>query len=113
MQPKLLKYILDIESVIQEIETIKEKTGNNFNHFKADFILQRAVERDLEIIGEAIRKILEIDPGFPISSAGNIIGLRNIIAHSYDTVEAELIWGIIQKNVPALAHELNAIRQNS
>jgi len=46
MQPKLLKYILDIESVIQEIETIKEKTGNNFNHFKADFILQRAVERD-------------------------------------------------------------------
>ncbi len=113
MQPKLLKYILDIESVIQEIEIIKVKTGNNFNHFKADFILQRAVERDLEIIGEAIRKILEIDPGFPISSAGNIIGLRNIIAHAYDAVEAELIWGIIQNNVPALAHELNVIRKNS
>jgi uncharacterized protein with HEPN domain len=113
MQLKVLKYILDIEHVIEEIEIIKVKTGNNFNHFKADFILQRAVERDLEIIGEAIRKILEIDPNFPISSAGNIIGLRNIIAHAYDSVEAELIWGIIQINVPSLAREIKLLRENS
>ncbi|WP_222101974.1 HepT-like ribonuclease domain-containing protein [Fluviicola chungangensis] len=79
MQPKVLKYILDIQSVIQEIETIKTKTNNNFNSFKSDIILQRAIERDLEIIGEAIRKILEIDPTIKITSAKNIIGLRNII----------------------------------
>ena len=111
MQLRVLKYILDIERVIEEIEIIKVKTENNFNRFKADFILQRAVERDLEIIGEAIRKILEIDPDFPISSAGNIIGLRNIIAHAYDSVEAELIWGIIQIHVPALARELKSFRE--
>ena len=54
MQPKILKYILDIQSVIQEIETIKTKANNNFISFKSDIILQRAIERDLEIIGEAI-----------------------------------------------------------
>ena len=69
MQLKVLKYLLDIESVIQEIESIKFKTENNFNTFKADIILQRAVESDLEIIGEAIRKIVEVEPNIQISSA--------------------------------------------
>jgi uncharacterized protein with HEPN domain len=110
MQPKVLKYILDIESVIQEIEAIKAKTNNNFKSFQSDIILQRAVERDLEIIGEAIRKIIEIDPTIKITSAKNIIGLRNIISHAYDSVEPEMIWGIIQNNIPVLSDEINTIK---
>lgn len=110
MQPKLLKFLLDIQSVIQEIETIKTKTGNNFIAFQSDIILQRAVERDLEIIGEAIRKIVEIDQEIKITSAKNIIGLRNIISHAYDSVEPEMIWGIIQNNIPVLADEINKIK---
>jgi uncharacterized protein with HEPN domain len=78
MQPKLLKYILDIESVIEEIESIKQKTQNDFNNFSNDIILQRAIERDLEIIGEAIRKIIDINPDVQITASKNIIGLRNI-----------------------------------
>jgi len=110
MQPKILKVILDIQSVIQEIESIKTKTKNDFNAFKSDIILQRAIERDLEIIGEAIRKIIEIDSSITISSAKNIIGLRNIISHAYDSVEPEMIWGIIQNNIPILASEINKIK---
>ena len=110
MQLKVLKYLLDIESVIQEIESIKSKTENNFNTFKADIILQRAVERDLEIIGEAIRKIVEEDPNIQISSSKNIIGLRNIISHAYDSVEPEMIWGIIQNNFPILADEIKRLK---
>lgn len=110
MQHKILKYLLDIESVIIEIESIKIKSENNFEVFKSDIILQRAIERDLEIIGEAIRKILEIDSTIEISSSKNIIGLRNIISHAYDSVEPEMIWGIIQKNIPILSKEINIIR---
>lgn len=99
MQPRLLKYLLDIESVINEIEYVKIITKNNFDTFQSEVLLQRAVERDLEIIGEAIRKIFEIDPGIRITLAKNIIGLRNIISHAYDSVEPELIWGIIQNNI--------------
>lgn len=72
--------------------------------------MQRAIERDLEIIGEAIRKIIEIDPTITISSAKNIIRLRNIISHAYDTVEPEIIWGIIQNNIPVLADEIKKIK---
>lgn len=89
MQPKLLKYILDIESVVEEIESIKRKTLNNFNIFSSDIIFQRAVVRDLEIIWEAIRKIIQINPNVQITSAKNIIGIRNIISHAYDSVEPE------------------------
>jgi len=110
MQPKILKYILDIQSVIQEIENIKSKTENNFKNFKSDIILQRAIERDLEIIGEAIRKIIELDKTIIISSAKNIIGLRNIISHAYDSVEPEMIWGIIQNNIPQLEVEINELK---
>ena len=108
MQPKILKFLLDIQSIIQDIESIKTTTKNDFKTFKSDIILQRAFERDLENIGEAIRKIIEIDPS--ISSAKNIIGLRNIISHAYDSVEPEMIWGIIQKNIPVLADEINKIK---
>lgn len=111
MQPEILKYILDLESVIREIEEIKVRTQNDFDRFLADIVLQRAIERDLEIIGEAVRKIIDLQPNFPITSARNIIGLRNIISHAYDTVEPELIWAIIQKDIPVLSENLKRIRQ--
>jgi uncharacterized protein with HEPN domain len=110
MQPKLLKYILDIESVIEEIESIKRKTQNDFSNFSDEIILQRAVERDLEIIGEAIRKMIEINPNIAITASKNIIGLRNIISHAYDSVEPEMLWGIIQKHIPVLADEIRNLK---
>ena len=67
--------------------------------------MQRAIERDLEILGEAIKKITEISPVIEISIK-NIIGLRNIIAHAYDSVEPEMIWAIIQKDIPKLSNEI-------
>lgn len=59
MQPKVLKYLLDIESIISEIETIKVRIGTDFTVFAKDIIMQRAVERELEIIGEAVRKLID------------------------------------------------------
>jgi uncharacterized protein with HEPN domain len=72
MQHKALKYILDIESIITEIETIKNRLNKDFNQFSNDVIIQRAVERDLEIIGEAVRKITELQPDINISSSKKI-----------------------------------------
>jgi uncharacterized protein with HEPN domain len=110
MQLNILKYLLDIQSVISEIESIKLKANNDFLVFKSDMILRRAAERDLEIIGEAIRKILEIEPTIEITSAKNIIGLRNLISHAYDSIEPEMIWGIIQNNIPTLSSEIIKIK---
>jgi len=111
MQPKVLKYILDILSVISEIESIKKTAGNDFQQFKTNFILQRAVERDLEIIGEAVKKIIELAPDTPITAARNIIGLRNLISHAYDSIDPEMIWAIIQKDIPLLEAEMRNLRE--
>ncbi len=110
MQPRILKYILDIESIINEIENIKDKTENNFNLFQNEIVFQRAIERNLEIIGEAVRKILELEPSISITYAKKIIGLRNIISHAYDSVEPELIWAIIQKDIPFFAKEIKKLK---
>lgn len=64
------------------------------------------MERDLEIIGEAINRILKQEPDFPIQSAIKIVGLRNQIIHSYDNISGENIWAIIQKHVPILKLEV-------
>jgi uncharacterized protein with HEPN domain len=64
------------------------------------------VERDLEIIGEAVNRIIRQDENFPIKNAQKIIGLRNQIIHSYDNISDENIWAIIQKHLPVLKLEV-------
>ncbi|MCX6273553.1 MAG: DUF86 domain-containing protein [Bacteroidetes bacterium] len=54
-------------------------------------LLKRAIERDLEIIGEAVNRILKTDPDFPLDSARRIVGLRNQIIHAYDSISDENI----------------------
>lgn len=55
MNPKALKYILDIGSVIDEIELIQVEINNDFNTFKTNLMAKRALERELEIIGEKLK----------------------------------------------------------
>lgn len=107
---KLLKYILDIESIITEIEKVCERYGDDFNKFNDDFLAKRAVERELEIIGEAVNNISKIDPGIDISGTKHIVGLRNLIIHSYDAVDPEILWGIIQKDIPKLKKEIQHLK---
>ncbi|MCB0802077.1 MAG: DUF86 domain-containing protein [Flavobacteriales bacterium] len=106
MNFRALKYILDIESIIIEIEQILQKTENNFTVYSNDFIIKRALERDLEIIGEAISKLIKLEPQLNLTNYKKIIGLRNLIIHSYDSIEDELIWSIVQKDIPLLKGEI-------
>lgn len=54
--------------------------------------------------------MMEINPALQITASKNIIGLRNIISHAYDSIEPEMLWGIIQKNIPVLADEIRKIK---
>jgi len=75
--------------------------------------LKRAIERDLEIIGEAINRILKEDPEFPLNNAKKIIGLRNQIIHGYDAISDQNIWGIVINHLPVLKMEVEALVQQS
>jgi uncharacterized protein with HEPN domain len=72
-------------------------------------LLKRAIERDLEIIGEAISKILAIETDSPINNARRIVGLRNQIIHAYDNISDENIWGIIINHIPQLKSEVEKL----
>jgi len=96
--------------VILEIESFKSLVENNFQIYITKLVVKRAVERDLEIIGEAVKKLLMLEPKIKIESSRKIIGLRNMISHAYDTIEDELIWGIIQKDIPRLLDEIEKIK---
>ena len=111
MPPKqVLKYILDIESVISELEEVIEIHSKDYVKFSFNFMAVRTVERDLEIIGEAVRKITEIDSQVKISSARHIIGLRNMIVHAYDSIDPTTLWRILLKDLPVLKREISALR---
>jgi uncharacterized protein with HEPN domain len=56
--------------------------------------------------------MMELDLNLKTTAAKNIIGLRNIISHAYDSVEPEMIWGIIQNNIPLLSIEIENIKNN-
>lgn len=76
MQLEQKKLLLDILTSIESIELYLGK-NRNFQVYLKKKIIQRAVERELEIIGEATNRILKLDPNFPISDARRIVNLRN------------------------------------
>ena len=108
MQPELLKYLFDIQS---SIHAIQEFTSccNSFTEFDQNKLIKRGVERELEIIGEAVNRILKINPSIQISNARRIVNLRNFVIHSYDNVDAVIIWGILKKDVPLLLEEVSKL----
>ena len=61
--------------------------------YQNDLKTKRAVERNLEIIGEAVQRILKEEPSVQLSNVRRIVDTRNRIIHGYDTVSDELLWG--------------------
>ena len=76
-----------------------------------NLLLKRAIERELEIIGEAMNRIIKRDENFilQIEEAKSIISLRNYIIHSYDSVSDENIWAIIQNHLPKLKTQVEIL----
>jgi uncharacterized protein with HEPN domain len=107
MNEKVLKYLYDIKIAIGEIDSFFEVEPRNYDNYKQNFMLKRAIERNLEIIGEALNRILKEDQGLRIENSKRIIGLRNQIIHGYDSVSDESIWGIINLHLPKLKTEID------
>lgn len=78
----------------------------NYEDFKTDLKTKRAIERNLEIIGEALNRILKEKPDIQISSSRKIVDTRNRIIHGYDTVSEDVIWTIVRKELPKLKAEI-------
>ncbi|TNE79850.1 MAG: DUF86 domain-containing protein [Bacteroidetes bacterium] len=111
MNLKIQSWLLDIEQSIDEIsDFIGEQ--KDFIQYQKDLKTKKAVERNIEIIGEAVGRILREDLEFEILNARNIIGTRNRIIHSYDNISDEIIWTIIIRELPLLKLQIAEILKN-
>jgi uncharacterized protein with HEPN domain len=105
MENKVKKLLFDI---LTSVNNIDKYLGNNkkFELYDTNPMLQDAVERNIEIIGEAMSKILVINPELGISNSRRIVDARNKIIHGYDEIENTQIWGIIINHLPTLKKEV-------
>jgi len=114
MGEKLIhNYLNDILNFIKEIEQIQVDAGN-LEGFKKGFYYKRTSERIFLIIGEITKKISVLSPEtiMRIRNRESIIGLRNFLAHAYDTVDHEQMWVFIVKRTPELKEDINKILNN-
>jgi uncharacterized protein with HEPN domain len=111
MDERILKWLYDIKFSIEEIDEFFKEDGKDFFKYKNNLMRKRAVERNLEIVGEAVNRILTRDNSFTdkISNAKAIIGLRNQVIHAYDNISDENIWSILTNHLPKLKLEVDAL----
>ncbi|MBK7131155.1 MAG: DUF86 domain-containing protein [Crocinitomicaceae bacterium] len=109
MDNQIKALLYDILQSIHEIESYFADRPKTFEFYQADIKTKRAIERDLEIIGEAANRILKKDKNFNLENAQKIVGTRNRIIHGYDTISDELIWSIIINHIPKLKSEVTVL----
>jgi uncharacterized protein with HEPN domain len=105
MDNQIKKYLFDMLTSVSNIETYVG-TERVFALFKENQMLQDAVERNLEIIGEAVSQLLKHKPDIGITNARRMVDARNKIIHGYDEIQAEQIWSIIINHLPVLKEEV-------
>ncbi|MCE7044145.1 DUF86 domain-containing protein [Dyadobacter sp. CY312] len=102
-------WLYDILNAIIEIESFLNDTPKEFAKYQSDLRTKRAVERNIEIIGEALSRVLKHDETVKISNSRKIVDTRNRIIHGYDSVSDDVIWGIVIRHLPILKIEIHAL----
>lgn len=110
MGDEIKTWLTDIKQAIIEInDFLPDK--KDFFQFKKDIKTKRAIERNVEIIGEAANRIVKQNPDIQITDIKKIIDTRNRIIHGYDSVSDDIIWSIVVKYLPKLLDEINSLLQ--
>jgi uncharacterized protein with HEPN domain len=105
-------WLHDILNAIIEIDGFFNDTTKEFTVYQKDLKTKRAVERNIEIIGEAMNRVLHHDPSITFSNSRKIVDTRNRIIHGYDSVSDDILWDIITKHLPLLRQEIEQMLSN-
>ena len=109
MHPKCPKWLNDILDGCDFIQSTAQ--GRTLADYERDRLLRSAIERNFEIIGEALNRIDKTDSATAkrIPEHPEIIGFRNVLIHGYDSVDHSRVWQIIQADVPGLREQVAGI----
>jgi len=108
MKHDIKAWLEDIKRSIDEIyDFLPDET--TYTEFDKDIKTRKAVERNIEIIGEALNRILKVDPIIKISDSRKIVDTRNRIIHGYDSITSDILWLILQRSLPLLKEEVDEL----
>ncbi len=96
---------MDVLNACEEVESFFDGK-KMFANFQTDILRQRAVERNVKIMGEAINQLLKHNPSMVLPNAKSIIGTRNRVVHAYDNVTPEFLWSLVINHIPKLHQDV-------
>ena len=113
MQLEAKKLLEDVRQACEEILVFTD--GKTFKDYKQDRLLRSGVERQFEIIGEALNRLVKTDPDVAnqVSYYKRIISFRNILIHGYDLVEDVVVWDVVTKDLPLLHNQVVKLLGNA
>ena len=106
--PRTLRQIADACSFV--LSVTEEKSLEDYT---GERLLRQAVERNLQIIGEAVGRLRRDDPETlaRLSEYERIVGFRNVLVHGYDLVDDGIVWNTIRTNLPLLLSEVEGLQR--
>jgi uncharacterized protein with HEPN domain len=109
MRLEVKKYLHDMQQAAARIDEFTAR--KNFRDYSDDAMLRAAVERQFEIIGEALARLAVLDNAVAdrISEHRRIIAFRNILIHGYADVGDQFVWDVVETKPPTLRKEVHAL----
>ena len=113
MQREAKKYLYDMQQAARLIQEFTE--GKTFDDYQSNVMMRAAVEREFEIIGEAMTRLARLAPQIAsrISEYERIISFRNILIHNYADVNDRAVWFVIETDLPTLCREVDALMEEA
>ncbi|MGD0015190.1 MAG: HepT-like ribonuclease domain-containing protein [Bryobacteraceae bacterium] len=109
LPPEVRKFLFDIAQACQLLTEFV--SGKTYEDYRVDALVRSAVERQFEIIGEALRAAVQSSPELAgrITHASRIIAFRNRLIHAYASVADEVVWGVLEADLPRLTREVREL----
>ena len=103
------KLIWDSQQALQRIKRFVAR--KDFAAYQSDELLRSAVERQFEILGEALNQLSRLDPNMAekIPDLPRIVAFRNILIHGYASVDDRLVWGVVESRLEPLLDVIAAL----
>ena len=109
MHPDAGKLVWDAQQAAERVARFT--VGKTFEDYDGDEYLRSAVERQFEVIGEALNRLSRVDPATAatIADLPRIVACRNVLIHGYASVDNRLVWGVIEGSLGSLRATLDRL----
>lgn len=109
MRVEAKKYLHDIRQAADHIAGFT--AGKSLADYERDVLLRSGVERQFEIIGEALAQLARLDEPLAarVSDRRSVVAFRNILIHGYREIDHRIVWDIVETKLPVLRREVGAL----